>query len=111
VRTTRSPALDLRRVAERLVVHVHGAAVGAGVEWAAVGARVVARHDATFRLPEVAMGLVPGAGGASSVPRRIGRHRATWMALTGAEVDAPTALAWGLVDEVVEADVFGRPPV
>jgi enoyl-CoA hydratase/carnithine racemase len=111
VRTTRSPALDLRRVADRLIVHVHGAAVGAGVEWAAVGARVVARRDATFRLPEVAMGLVPGAGGTSSVPRRIGRHRATWMALTGAEVDAPTALAWGLVDEVVEADVFGRPPV
>jgi enoyl-CoA hydratase/carnithine racemase len=110
VRTTRSPALDLRRVAPRLTVHVHGAAVGAGVEWAAVGARVVAREDATFRLPEIAMGLVPGAGGTSSIPRRIGRHRATWMALTGDVVDARTALAWGLVDEVVDAEGFGRPP-
>jgi enoyl-CoA hydratase/carnithine racemase len=110
VRTTRSPALDLRRVADRLTVHVHGAAVGAGVEWAAVGTRVVARRDATFRLPEVSMGLVPGAGGTSSIPRRIGRHRATWMALTGDVVDAARALAWRLVDELVDAEVFGGPP-
>jgi len=110
VRTTRSPALDLRRVASRLTVHVHGAAVGAGVEWAAVGARVVARADATFRLPEVGMGLVPGAGGTSSIPRRIGRHRATWLALTGEQLDATTAAAWGLVDEVVDEAGFGGPP-
>jgi enoyl-CoA hydratase/carnithine racemase len=46
------------------------------------------------------MGLVPGAGGTVSIPRRIGRHRMAWMAITGEVVDAETALAWGLVDEV-----------
>ena len=53
---------------------------------------------ATFRLPEVAMGLVPGAGGTATIPRRIGRQLTAWMALTGATVDALTALRWGLVD-------------
>ena len=48
------------------------------------------------------MGLIPGAGGTVSIPRRIGRRRALAMALTGDPVDAETALAWGLVDEVVD---------
>jgi enoyl-CoA hydratase/carnithine racemase len=48
------------------------------------------------------MGLVPGAGGTVSIPRRIGRHRCAWMALTGATVDAETALDWGLVDAVTD---------
>jgi enoyl-CoA hydratase/carnithine racemase len=46
------------------------------------------------------MGLIPGAGGTATIPRRIGRHRACWMAVSGAAVDAPTARAWGLVDAV-----------
>jgi enoyl-CoA hydratase/carnithine racemase len=45
------------------------------------------------------MGLVPGAGGSVSVPRRIGRWRAALM-LTGDRLPAATALRWGLVDEV-----------
>src|SRR5206468_806378 len=57
-------------------------------------------RDATFQLPELSMGLVPGAGGTVSIPRRIGRERFAWLALTGEMIDAPTALAWGLVDEV-----------
>ncbi|MCU0309728.1 MAG: enoyl-CoA hydratase/isomerase family protein [Acidimicrobiales bacterium] len=106
VRSTRSPALDLVRCSPRLVAHVHGAAVGAGMEWAAFAHRVEARDDAVFRLPEVGMGLVPGAGGTASVPRRIGRQRTAWVALTGATIDAATALDWGLVDEVVTPDDF-----
>jgi enoyl-CoA hydratase/carnithine racemase len=62
--------------------------------------RVIADADATFRLPEVAMGLVPGQGGTVSLPRRIGAPRTAWMALSGRPVDAETALAWGLVDEL-----------
>ena len=46
------------------------------------------------------MGLVPGAGGTVSIPRRIGRQRTAWLALTGDPIDAATALDWGLVDEV-----------
>ena len=48
------------------------------------------------------MGLVPGAGGTASILPRIGRHRMAAWALTGARVDAETAMAWGLVDEIHE---------
>ena len=61
---------------------------------------MIARSDATFQLPELSMGLVPGAGGTVSIPRRIGRERFAQMALTGATIDATTALSWGLVDEI-----------
>ena len=46
------------------------------------------------------MGLIPGAGGTATIPRRIGRRRAAYMAISGADIDLATALAWGLVDEV-----------
>jgi enoyl-CoA hydratase len=100
VRSTRNPARLLAACAERTRAEVQGACVGAGVELPAFAARVVARGDATFQLPELAMGLVPGAGGTVSVPRRIGRQRAAWLGLSGARIDAATALAWGLVDEI-----------
>jgi enoyl-CoA hydratase/carnithine racemase len=47
---------------------------------------------------------VPGAGGTVSLPRRIGRHRTAWLALTGRVIDAKTAFDWGLVDEITEDD-------
>ena len=55
--------------------------------------RVAAAPDAFFQLPEVGMGLVPGAGGTVSLPRRIGRQRTAEMALSGKRIDAETALA------------------
>ncbi|WP_026402003.1 enoyl-CoA hydratase/isomerase family protein [Actinomadura rifamycini] len=100
VRTRAGAGRPLHRLAARAEARVHGACVGAGVELPAFAGRVVARPDAVFRLPELAMGLIPGAGGTVSVPRRIGRHRALYLALTGAALDARTALAWGLVDEI-----------
>ena len=101
VRVGRSVGYALHLLADRLTANVHGTCVGSGVELAAFAGRVAATPDTTFRLPEVAMGLVPGAGGTVSVPRRIGRHRTAWLALTRQAVDATTAQAWGLVDEVV----------
>jgi enoyl-CoA hydratase/carnithine racemase len=65
---------------------------------------VTAAPDAYFQLPEVGMGLVPGAGGSVSLPRRIGRQRTARLALGGERIDAETALAWGLVDEIREGD-------
>jgi hypothetical protein len=100
VRLERAPWRLIDRMRERVTVRVHGAAVGAGIEMAAFAGRVVAAPGTFFLLPEVSMGLVPGAGGTVSVPRRIGRWRAAWMMLSGARVDATTALRWGLVDEV-----------
>jgi hypothetical protein len=99
IRTTRSAGRLLNALGGRLTIEVHGACIGAGTELAAFGRRVVVRGDAFFQLPEVAMGLIPGAGGTVSVTKRIGRHRTAWLALTGARIDVDTALAWGLVDE------------
>jgi Enoyl-CoA hydratase/isomerase len=101
VRLTRSPARAMAGVADRVVALLHGACLGSGIELPAFAARVVARPDTVIGLPEVSLGLIPGAGGTVSLPRRIGRHRTAWLALTGRTIDAPTARAWGLVDEIL----------
>ena len=100
IRTLRSPARLLYALRERTTARLHGACVGAGVEVPAAAGRVIARPGAIFRLPEVSMGLIPGAGGTATIPRRIGRQRACWMAISGADVDVATALAWGLIDAI-----------
>jgi hypothetical protein len=100
IRLRRSVGLALHRVADRTTAVVHGPCAGSGVELPAFAGRVVAHPDATFVLPELSMGLVPGAGGTVSVPARIGRHRTAWLVLTGRTIDAPTARSWGLVDEI-----------
>ena len=100
VRLSRAPWRVIERIAPKVTVFAHGACVGAGTEIAAYAGRVVAAPDAFFALPEVHMGLVPGAGGSVSVVRRIGRWRAAWLMLTGERLPAPTALRWGLIDEI-----------
>jgi enoyl-CoA hydratase/carnithine racemase len=100
VRLTCHPGLAVHRVAGKTTAHIHGHCIGAGIEIPAFAARVVAAPRTRIRLPELGMGLVPGAGGTVSLPRRIGRHRTAWLALSGATIDARTALGWGLVDEV-----------
>lgn len=100
VRLRRSAGRALATIAGRTTVHVHGACVGAGVELPAFAARVVAHPDATFRLPEVAMGLVPGAGGTVSIPARIGTRAFARLVLVGDTLTASAALALGLVDGI-----------
>jgi enoyl-CoA hydratase len=102
VRSTRSVPALLARCATRLTFHVHGAAVGAGVEMAAFGGRVLATADAFFQLPEIRYGLIPGSGGCVSLPRRIGRQRTAELALSARRLDARTALSWGLIDALEE---------
>ncbi len=101
IRSTRSVGRVLAELSDRLRVEVHGACVGAGIELPAFAAHVTCREGTTFALPELQMGLIPGAGGTASLPRRIGRQRTAWWALTGVGIDAATALDWGLVDEIV----------
>jgi enoyl-CoA hydratase/carnithine racemase len=62
----------------------------------------VARADTEIALPELGLGLIPGAGGTVSLPRRIGRRRTAYLALSGARLDSSTAATWGLVDSVVD---------
>jgi hypothetical protein len=101
VRLTRHPGWAVGRVAAQIEARIHGAAMGSGIEIPAFAGRVVARDDAFFGLPELGMGLVPGAGGTVSVTKRMGRHRTAWLVVSGERIDASTACSWGLVDEVV----------
>jgi enoyl-CoA hydratase/carnithine racemase len=103
VRLTRSAARLLSGIAERTEVHLHGACMGAGIELAAFAGRVIALPDSAIALPELSLGLIPGAGGTVSLPRRIGRHRTALLALSGMRLDAATALSWGLVDEITSS--------
>lgn len=100
IRTRAGAAYLLSCVAERTVARVHGACVGAGIEIPALAGHVVADPHTTFRLPEVAMGLIPGAGGTTSLPRRIGRWWTFVICTTGMAVTAQAALALGLIDEI-----------
>ncbi|MFC8045402.1 enoyl-CoA hydratase-related protein [Nocardia sp. NPDC057353] len=104
VRLQRSAGYALHRLARRpgttVHAHLHGSCIGAGVEVPAFANRVHVAADTRLRLPELSMGLVPGAGGTVGVVHRIGRWRAAWMVLTGAAVDAETAVRWGLADEL-----------
>jgi enoyl-CoA hydratase/carnithine racemase len=103
-RTRYSPALALDAITARLGAacraEVHGQVIGSGLEMAAFCGRVEAAPDTVFGLPELSLGLIPGAGGTISVTRRIGRWRTAYLVLSGQALDADTALAWGLVDAV-----------
>jgi hypothetical protein len=98
VRTRAGAARLIGELGARIEARVHGPCAGAGIELAAFAGTVVADAGTTFRLPEVGMGLIPGAGGTVSIPRRIGRWRTLYLALTGQALDVATALAWGLID-------------
>lgn len=94
---------EVDRFPKPTIAAVNGHALGGGCELAlACDLRVAADH-ATFGQPEVALGIIPAAGATQRLPRIIGLGRAKQLVLTGDAIDAATALAWGLVTEVVPA--------
>lgn len=104
----RAMSLLMQRVVDRLgrlpalsIAAVDGAAVGGGVELAVATDLRVAGADATFCLPQVRLGVVPGWGGAARLAELVGRGRALDLLCTGREIGAEEARALGLVDEVV----------
>ena len=101
VRSVQNPSRLLARVADRVVCHVHSACMGSGMELPAFAGRVIAEPKTFFQLPELKLGLIPGAGGCVSISRRIGRQRTAWLGLSCKKINAATALEWGLVDELV----------
>ncbi|WP_457540210.1 enoyl-CoA hydratase/isomerase family protein [Williamsia sp. R60] len=105
-RTRHSPALLLdaltSRLGARCRAEVHGAVLGSGLEMAAYCGHVSAHRGTLLGLPELDLGLVPGAGGTVSIPRRIGRWRTAYLVMSGRRIDAATALDWGLVDAIVD---------
>jgi enoyl-CoA hydratase len=102
IRGATLPARMIARCADRLNVHVQGGCVGAGLEMAAWAKQFSAAPDAWFQLPELAMGVLPGAGGCVSLSRRIGRQRTALLILSGKRIGARTALEWGLADDIMD---------
>jgi enoyl-CoA hydratase/carnithine racemase len=103
-RTRYSPALALDELTRRLGrgcrAQIHGRVLGSGLEMAAFCGWVSCHPDTVLGLPELALGLIPGAGGTLSITRRIGRWRTAYLVLSGRVIDPATALRWGLVDEI-----------
>ena len=102
IRSYTLPARAAARCSKKLEVHVQGGCVGSGLELAAFAQRITATRDAWFHLPELSMGILPGAGGCVSLTRRVGRQRAAQMILSGKRLNARQALVWGLVDALVD---------
>jgi enoyl-CoA hydratase/carnithine racemase len=89
--------------AERLsVAAVEGLALGGGLELAMACTLRVGGRAARFGLPEVKLGLIPGAGGTQRLPRLVGRSRALDIMLTARQVPAEEAYAIGLIDRLVD---------
>ena len=88
------------------IAAIHGTALGGGFE-IAMGCRFrVALEDAKIGLPEVTLGLIPGAGGTVRTPRLAGVDNAVELVTTGKPVGAVQALAMGLIDSVVADDLL-----
>ncbi len=99
-RMTRNSALLLNQLKAKTEFHLHGACIGAGIELPSFSDCVIAAPGTFFQLPEIAMGLIPGAGGTVSILNRIGRIRTAYMAVSNERIDTETALKWGLIDEI-----------
>ena len=85
-----------------VIAAIHGTALGGGLETALACHYRVAVPSARCGLPEVALGLLPGAGGTQRLPRIVGPQRALEMVTSGQHVPAKACLEMGLVDEIVE---------
>jgi enoyl-CoA hydratase/carnithine racemase len=97
IRTQHSCARILHRLGDRAEVRLHGACIGSGIEVPLAAGRRVASADLMVQLPELRMGLIPGAGGTVTLSRAVGRHRLFWLTLGGFRIGANQALDWGLV--------------
>jgi len=88
-----------------VVAAINGAALGGGLEVALAAHRRIASQTATLALPEVKLGIVPGAGGTQRLPRLIGIPAAIDMIATGRSVLAAEALKLGILDRVEDGDL------
>jgi len=91
----------VERLRQPVIAAVNGPALGGGLELALACSIRIAAEGALLGLPEVKLGIIPGAGGTQRLPRLIGKGRAYWMMLTGDPVNAEEALRLGLVNRVV----------
>ncbi|GGK32242.1 3-hydroxyacyl-CoA dehydrogenase [Deinococcus malanensis] len=109
----REQAPDLRGTVEKLdqfskptVAAIHGTALGGGLELALACSYRVAVPEAQLGLPEVKLGVLPGAGGTQRLPRVVGAAKGLEMMLSGNPIRATEARELGLVDELVQGDLL-----
>jgi 3-hydroxyacyl-CoA dehydrogenase len=88
-----------------IVAALHGTALGGGFEIALACHYRVADSEATFGLPEVKLGLIPGAGGANRLARLAGVEQALRMTITGEPITAATAKVEGIIDAIVGGEL------
>ena len=88
-----------------VVAAIHGTALGGGLEVALACHYRVGVKSARFGLPEVKLGLLPGAGGTQRLPRVVGVEKALQMIVSGDPIGADEALKAGLIDEIVDGDL------
>ena len=88
-----------------VIAAIDGYALGGGLELALACDIRICTSSAKFGLPEVTVGVFPGAGGTQRLPRLIGPGRAAELIFTGRIIDAKTALEWGICSHLIESDV------
>jgi 3-hydroxyacyl-CoA dehydrogenase len=98
--------LGIEDCSKPIVMAIHGAAFGGGLELAMAGHYRVASSDAQVGQPEVKLGLIPGAGGTQRLPRLAGVAKALEMCTDGKPVAAPEACHLGIIDRLIEGDLL-----
>ncbi|MDR1968722.1 MAG: enoyl-CoA hydratase/isomerase family protein [Burkholderiaceae bacterium] len=96
----------MRESGKPIVAAIHGTALGGGLELALACHHRVAHVQARLGLPEVQLGLIPGGGGTQRLPRLIGARAALELIVQGRTIEAPKALALGLIDATSDGDVL-----
>ena len=104
--TTTGVIERLEGASKPVIAAIHGTALGGGLETALGCHYRVAAPSAKLGLPEVKLGIIPGAGGTVRLPRVMGVQKALEMMTSGNPISARQALAGGLVDEIVEGDLL-----
>jgi 3-hydroxyacyl-CoA dehydrogenase len=95
----------IERSGKPVIAAIHGTALGGGLEVTLACHYRVGVKDARFGLPEVKLGLLPGAGGTQRLPRVVGIEKALSMMVSGDPIRADEALKHGLIDEIVDGDL------
>jgi enoyl-CoA hydratase/carnithine racemase len=100
--------LQLERMPKVVIMAINGWCLGGGCELAMAADIRIASESAVFGQPEIKLGIIPGFGGTQRFPRLVGRSHAMELLFSGDNVDAPTALALGLVTRVVPPEDLMR---
>jgi 3-hydroxyacyl-CoA dehydrogenase len=96
---------ELEAASKPVVAAIHGTALGGGFELALASHYRIAHASAAVGLPEVKLGLLPGAGGTQRLPRLVGASAALDMMTSGNPIDAKKAHELGLVDEIADGEL------